>query len=149
MSRSRQIAKTLSRRVILQRLAATAASLAPTLITHATNGPVESCRLKRREADIILQLFGGDNSGNTSGSRSLATVRSLGSSYLHRFPHDRDAECIHAAVVGSTKNVAALRTKLATAIRCEFRDGDTVLVDRWVLSRTEARSYALVALLLA
>lgn len=39
-----------------------------------------------------------------------------------------------------------LRAALSTRIQADFFVGDMVIVDGWVLSRTEARFYALIAL---
>ena len=41
----------------------------------------------------------------------------------------------------------SLRAALDRVLRAEFRGGDVVRVDGWVLSRTEARAYALAAVI--
>jgi hypothetical protein len=80
-----------------------------------------------------------------------AAVISVGRAYLDQAPEeahaarlrrllDLTAEVSAQTLPGSEKERLAMR-------QCEdFRTGETVLVQGWVLSRTEARLYALAAL---
>jgi hypothetical protein len=122
---------------------------------------VSELRLHRR--DVLLALgalaLGGApalQSGGTpvapSGQELAArlrdprAVRALGIRYLERHPEERDPGFLHAATLAGAgkgkRNAAALRARS----RDDFRRGDTVLIEGWVLSRTECRLCALVAL---
>jgi hypothetical protein len=46
----------------------------------------------------------------------------------------------------ATKSKEALRHRIANQVRLDFAQGAVVSVDGWLLSLTEARVYALVAL---
>jgi hypothetical protein len=74
----------------------------------------------------------------------------LGQRYLEDAPQEADAMRL-VALIGiapaAGKSDAALREHLETRIRQDFIDGATVTVDGWLLSRTEARLCALVALM--
>jgi hypothetical protein len=84
--------------------------------------------------------------------RGLITDRDgaarLGRSYLAVHPsearggflvHDLVGATVPTSVIGASREVAA-------RIRDDYAAGRTVVVDGWVLSRAEARLYALVAL---
>lgn len=74
----------------------------------------------------------------------------LGQRYLDDTPQEADATRL-IALIGTVPAVgesdAALRARLQARIRQDFIDGDTVAVDGWLLSRTEARLCALVHLM--
>lgn len=81
-------------------------------------------------------------------ARVGAEASEVGARYLRAEPTEADlaalearlAERLHAARGG-------LPMRLAEAARADFRRGDVVLVDGWVLSRTEARVCAVAHLI--
>jgi len=100
----------------------------------------------------VLGPRGGVTPAGPSG-RDLAArlrdpdaARALGIQYLNQHPEERNLAFLNAATLAGAgegrRSVAALRARC----REDFRRGDTVLIDRWVLARTECRLCALVAL---
>lgn len=92
----------------------------------------------------------------TSLSPDLASATRLGRAYLSLNPAENDFDVLSKAVnTALTKNgvsVVDLKTErgfnqVSDVIKAEFARDDAVLVDGWVLSRTEARLYGLIALL--
>ncbi|MCB1930023.1 MAG: hypothetical protein KDH17_18570 [Rhodocyclaceae bacterium] len=79
-------------------------------------------------------------------------VAAIGEAYLAAHPEERDrAELLRRIerefvarrrAAGAEPAVSAL----SALVRDEFRDGRVVIVDGWMLSRSEARIYALAAL---
>ena len=80
----------------------------------------------------------------------------LGRSYLARYPEEADADRlvanIEAAVAGSggalspVTDADRITAALQRVVRAEFAQDQVASVSSWVLSRTEARLYALVSL---
>lgn len=75
----------------------------------------------------------------------------VGRSYLAQVPEDADRDRLVAILFGEKGAHArmpaeALRARFARARQRDFEAGDTVIVDGWVLARTEARLCALTAL---
>lgn len=92
----------------------------------------------------------------TSISPDLGSATRLGRAYLSLNPGENDFDVLSKAVnTALTKNgvsVVDLKTEqgfnhVSEVIKTEFARDDAVLVDGWVLSRTEARLYGLIALL--
>lgn len=93
--------------------------------------------------------------GTTDADRLRAAVADpasaalLGRAYLARFPEDADRARLAAAIMmslsGEAQDGGALRQRLRARIRGDFRDGATVALGGWILSRTEARLAALWA----
>jgi hypothetical protein len=79
----------------------------------------------------------------------LDSARDLGHQYLRFFAHESDVPLLRRAVIGSARprDVNHLRALLAQKREHDFRTGDIAIVDGWVLSRSEARVCALIALL--
>lgn len=86
----------------------------------------------------------------------LAAAR-LGAAYLAAHPDEAAPgvllRAIEAALGGPVDpataggvDAAALAARLEAVVRADYRRGDAVSVNGWVLSRTEARLYALAAL---
>jgi len=78
---------------------------------------------------------------------ALATggIARIGARYLADHPDEADADALLAALPtgdGAADPVAAASGIVAD----EYRDGVTVVVDGWVLARSEARAAALIAL---
>lgn len=80
------------------------------------------------------------------------TARKIGEAYLEHMRADRDPDSIRAAASSSLGVIAAARTRqtaqtaLARAVRSDFREGRTIELHGWVLSRTEAELCALALL---
>jgi hypothetical protein len=66
-------------------------------------------------------------------------VRTIGQTYRNRYPDENSAEIL-VGMIGAANTLDA-------RIRREFASEDTVLLDGWVLSRTEARQGALFSIL--
>lgn len=76
-------------------------------------------------------------------------VRSLGARYLATVPGENSVQALRTAIAerrSSPLHVAWARTSVEDAVREDFADGRTVIVDGWILSLTEARQCALFAL---
>jgi hypothetical protein len=80
--------------------------------------------------------------------REPASARAIGRAYLRQAPEEADAarplDLIHpgdCAALSTTE----LRRAVAARQRADFAAGRTVLLDGWVLSRTEARLCAFAA----
>lgn len=98
---------------------------------------------------LIERLSGADAA---SLLRGLITDREgaarLGRSYLGVHPTEARRGVLVRDLVGLTEptSVSDASREVAARIRGDYAAGSTVVVDGWVLSRTEARLYALVAL---
>lgn len=75
-----------------------------------------------------------------------ALVRRLGAHYRSAFPAEGEAKALRAAVLAGKSPGVSLPEHLETRIRDDFRDGRTVVLEGWVLARTEARQCALCSL---
>lgn len=80
----------------------------------------------------------------------------LGAAYLAAHPHEADGARLRQAIETSgaahlprdaPASAAALRDWLARLIRAEYAAGEGVLVGDWLLSPSEARLYAIAAVL--
>lgn len=105
-------------------------------------GAVSGCRALPGSApapgDISADWL-GDVIGN------LESAARFGSVYLDAHPGERD---VHQ-LLEHIENVAQGRTDfegVSAALRDDYVRGNTVMVDGWLLSRTEARLFALAAL---
>jgi hypothetical protein len=83
----------------------------------------------------------------------LKGVRAIGARYLALAPEERDAarlaRLLFAGIAEARRpfaGVDALRRAIGAHRERDFAAGDTVLVDGWILARTEARLCALVFL---
>ena len=98
---------------------------------------------------LIERLAGADAA---SLLRGLITDREgaarLGRSYLAAHPNEARRSVLVRDLVGATEPTSAsdASREVAARIRDDYAAGSTVVVDGWVLSRAEARLYALVAL---
>jgi hypothetical protein len=79
----------------------------------------------------------------------LGPPRAIGRRYLQDSPQERDCAFLQRAITGGTqpRDARELRTLLARKRESDFRNGDTAIVDGWILARTEVRVCALVTLL--
>ena len=76
-------------------------------------------------------------------------ARAVGRAYLSAYPSER-RQSIIAGLEGAAARTGKLRGEtffdaLKRASRADFAAGETVEVEGWILSRTEARVYALAA----
>lgn len=123
-----------------------------------------SARISRRKALGLLAGAGvavgagailtrDDGGGEPAGPPSTTAaprptpqdVALIGERYLAQFPQEASVEALSAAVdppPGAPNAFAVLRGR----IHQELAAGEVVVVDGWVLARTEARLCALVAL---
>lgn len=76
-----------------------------------------------------------------------AALARIGRRYLALVPADGDVAALRSAL-GMTggADVIALGARLDAAVRRDFAQGDVLAIDAWILSRTELRAAALVAL---
>ena len=106
-------------------------------------------------AAVLPLSWPGAWAGTSDADRLRAAVADpasaalLGRAYVARFPQEIDRARLAAAVMASLPAPApdggALRRLLRARIRGDFRDGATIALDGWILSRTEARLAALWA----
>lgn len=89
--------------------------------------------------------------GALVGDRHAATV--LGKRYLNAMPEERSAAWLARELLGmelpdtiTAEQAGSLRRHLCAARTEDYRDGRLVVLDGWVLARTEARLLALIAL---
>lgn len=83
-----------------------------------------------------------------SNAERLAPGIPIGKAYLERFTKERDPVRLLRALERRLEAVSApsLEGRLALAVREDFARGATVRACDWLLSRTEARLFALVSL---
>lgn len=78
-----------------------------------------------------------------------AVARAIGLSYLAQAPGEADRSALTAQVFGGaeeTGSASGIRRTLAAKRDRDFAEGDTVVLDGWIVARTEARFCALIAL---
>jgi hypothetical protein len=95
-------------------------------------------------------------SGRDAASELLPhadAARLIGERYLVLVPEERSARRLHHALFGNTdtgdtkhQTLARLRELIDTRRRHDFTVGNTVILDGWLLARTEARLCALSVL---
>jgi hypothetical protein len=108
---------------------------------------------------IVAAVLGLGDNGATDRATAPRCYRDLftdldppaaiGRRYLQDCPQEGDCAFLHKAITGETqpRDARELRTLLAQKRERDFRNGDTAIVDGWVLARTEVRVCALIALL--
>lgn len=83
-----------------------------------------------------------------------ASARAVGLAYLAHFPDEREPLTLTQLILGGLALTEAeaemlrdgnLRARVAARLRAEFGQGRIAVVGGWILSRTEARLYALSA----
>ena len=79
----------------------------------------------------------------------LGPPRAIGHRYLQDFSQEGNRAFLRRAITGHKQlhDARQLRALLAQKREHDFRNGDIAIVDGWVLSRTEVRTCALIALL--
>ena len=108
----------------------------PSFAACGPRGPRGAARTKAERC--LVSLFS-----------DLDAPRAVGGRYLALYPAEADRAALRAGLIDSawTLDRKALRAWLVRRCTQDFRNGNTVIVDGWVLARTEARACALVALL--
>lgn len=79
------------------------------------------------------------------------SARAVGERYLAIAPHERDRALLQEAVFGAgpsgqPRSPEALRARISELREQDFIAGDTVLIDGWMMARTEARLCAMSVL---
>lgn len=81
---------------------------------------------------------------------NVADAREIGARYLAAVPEDADPARLAAQLFQGMQDVpyapaewAALRRRIRERLQQDFASGDTLIVDGWILARTEARLCAL------
>lgn len=95
------------------------------------------------DAERLVGAFPSTESAAELGRAYLATVA------LERSPNllvERIVTGLPGGYASVRGNEAHLQTLLAQRLKEDFRRGHTVTVDGWILSRTEARLFALAAI---
>jgi ABC-type glycerol-3-phosphate transport system substrate-binding protein len=92
-----------------------------------------------------------------AGDDNRDAVVRLGQAYLQAYPDDADRQALsdrlaaalalHAPGDATVEAVSVPGTALETTVRDDYATGEIVSVSGWILSRTEARAYALVAMM--
>ena len=75
-------------------------------------------------------------------------VSELGRKYRAAVPAERDASALTQAMLGATSPAtpSALRQHINERVQRDFDAGETIMLDGWILSVTEARQCALYSL---
>ena len=83
--------------------------------------------------------------------RNEQLVAALGRRYRDAVPSENNAHVLEAAILAGAPGDASVEPRrwLADRVQRDFAQGETVTVDGWVLSRTEARQAALYSLWIA
>lgn len=107
-------------------------------------------------AGLLLAALPAIQSGRRAGNivdalwSRKGSARKVGEQYLAQAPEDADPDRLAAALFdgdpGDVSSLEQLRGHIDRRRARDFETGDTVIVDGWVLARTEARLCALSAL---
>lgn len=73
------------------------------------------------------------------------TIRAMGASYRVVAPEERSEAVLVNLLSAETPSNPAVASSLERKVKDDFKQGDTVMVDGWILSRTEARQCALLS----
>ncbi|GJM34352.1 MAG: hypothetical protein DHS20C18_33530 [Saprospiraceae bacterium] len=73
------------------------------------------------------------------------TIQSIGKTYCRQFPKEKNKEVLLKRLLAGMNNSDDLATALEQQIKEDFETGNTVMVNGWILSITEARQCALFA----
>ena len=79
----------------------------------------------------------------------VSAPRVIGRRYLETYPSESDPDFLWAQVLGdlASGDSAALASKLRESRQRDFHNDDIVILDGWILARSEARTCALTLLL--
>jgi hypothetical protein len=73
------------------------------------------------------------------------TIMGMGAKYREQFPEESSERVLARTLFGDSDNLS--QDKLEAMVRADFSEGRTVVIEGWVLSKTEARQCALHYLL--
>jgi len=98
-------------------------------------------------AQLAASAEAGEANGDADGLVAAALAR-VGRRYLEVTPEERDVATLRARLgeLSAPPDVLAHVAALEQAVRRDFERGDILALDGWILSRTELRAAALVAL---
>jgi hypothetical protein len=114
-----------------------AISVIPEIVATAL-GIVADAKRQQPDLECFRHLF-----------TDLGPPRAIGHRYLQYSSQEKNRAFLKRAITGEKRlhDAKQLRTLLAQKREDDFRTGAIVIVDGWILSRTEARTCALIALL--
>lgn len=94
--------------------------------------------LSSRMRELLEEIFG-----------DRAAPKALGEAYLRRYPRRADSAEVMKDLLAdhSPRDAAALGRLVAERRARDFREGRTVVLDGWILARSEAQLCALTVLL--
>lgn len=73
------------------------------------------------------------------------TIRATGAKYLEKFPEENSERALAKALFANSANQSY--EKLEEKTKVDFAEGNTVVIEGWLLSKTEAQQCALTHLL--
>ena len=90
----------------------------------------------------------GEAEGDPVSPEAAAAFERVGERYLASAPAERDRAALakQLGVAGIGGDVLVQVNALEQAVRRDFERGDVLVLDAWILSRTELRAAALLAL---
>jgi hypothetical protein len=90
----------------------------------------------------------GEAGNDAMPSDAAAAFERVGQRYLASAPAERDRAALakQLGMAGITADVLAHVHALEQAVRRDFERGDVLVLDAWILSRTELRAAALLAI---
>jgi hypothetical protein len=103
----------------------------------------------------FVTLIAAGIAARVAGSRSMiaapridgTSYTALGARYLHDFPHEADETSLRRHIFGNrTASATAMRRIACERATHDFAHANVVVVDGWLLSRSEARICALAHL---
>ena len=105
--------------------------------------PVTSCNsISRKDNALSLPV-------NLLSIMSEDEIKELGNSYIQSFPNEANVDVLKTLIV-QNKNIPSKKLidqKVKFEIKDDFVKGDTLILNGWVLSITEARQCALYSLI--
>ncbi len=75
------------------------------------------------------------------------TISGIGSRYRELWPEENNATSLKKIIGEKTGDGQNVVRAIQLAVQEDFRTGETVIVDGWILARTEARQCALYSLI--
>jgi len=88
------------------------------------------------------------NPGELTSIIDSVTIDSLGINYLWHAPDEKSERKLVSRIMGELNmEDNKLRDRLTEKIKQDFKTGNTVIIDGWLLSVTEARQCALTSIL--
>lgn len=79
-------------------------------------------------------------------TREHQSAIAVGRRYLEAHPEERDPLVLLTLLGFDLTSAASIRATVRARSRADFASGDIVILDGWVLARTESRAFALMVL---